>query len=94
MYFITVIKSKDKKVSDKRCVGYYDNYETAAKAVIENWCDIWEYYYDYCIIENIEEGLYSIRQEQFWFKFNINTRKYEHCDVPDFAKGYINWALG
>lgn len=70
------------ELSDNRLVGFYLNKETAFQAVKENWADIWEYGYDYAIIEEVNEGLYACSTTRWFFKYNINTKKYEEIPEP------------
>jgi hypothetical protein len=92
MYFITTIDSKD---GDTRCVGYYTTFEKAEEAVIDNACDINETCYDYCVIENISEGLYQYDQSPTWYKWNDLDEVYEKIDyVPEPFKHTVGFGIG
>ena len=92
MYFITIIDSKD---NDKRCVGYFDTFEKAEEAVLDNACDINETCYDYCVIENVPEGLYQYDFKPTWYKWNDLDEVYEKIDyVPEPFKNIIGFCIG
>ena len=92
MFFITTIDSKH---DDIRCVGYYKDFDTAKDVVINNNCDINETCYDFCIIENVPEGLYRYDYNPVWFRWNSETEHYEVIDyVPEQYKGEIGFSVG
>ena len=92
MYFITTIDSKD---NDMRCVGYYSTFEKAEEAVLDNACDIWETCYDYCVIENVEEGLYQYDQNPVWYKWDDLNEEYKRIEeVPEEYKKQIGFGIG
>lgn len=96
MHFITLIHSTEegKTYDDHRCVGYYERFKDASEAVENNYCDIWEYYYDYAVIELIPSGLFPYDNREYWYKWNDKEKGYEICEQPEFAKGIFGWALG
>ena len=58
MWFITVIHiDKEGKFSDSRCWGYYVNKQDCIEDLHNNNTDMSEYYYNYAVIENIDEGI-------------------------------------
>lgn len=92
MYFITTIDSKD---GDTRCVGYYSTFEKAEKAILNNACDIWETCYNYCVIENIKEGLYQYDQEPIWYEWNKIKEQYEKIEEkPEGYERMVGFAIG
>lgn len=92
MYFITTVDSKD---GDMRCVGYYSTFEKAEEAVLDNACDIWETCYDYCVIEDVEEGLYQYDQSPAWYKWDDLNEEYKRIEeVPEEYKKQIGFGIG
>ena len=79
-----------------RLVGWYGAYETAVSAVMENWCGIDEYCYDYALIEKIEEGLYrpANSSERWWFKYDQATDTYAPVEEPKEYEGYSGFTIG
>ena len=59
-YFVTGVTYEDKKFKDRdqRCFGYFETFEEAEKAVLNNRCDIWETIHEYVVIEKIEDGIH------------------------------------
>lgn len=91
MYF--VITMQDKGMSP-RCVGYFETFQEAENIILNNVCDIFEYYYDYVIIENIKPGLYQYDQKPSWYKWNDTNDCYELINKPEFANGFYGWGIG
>ena len=96
MYFVTTIDSRDE---DRRCVGYFETFEEAEKAVLENACDIWETCYNYAVIENIKPGLYQYDFHPTWYKWHKLANGYMKCEQPSFVTkhgsiGTIGYAIG
>jgi hypothetical protein len=63
----------------KRCWGFYLDYATAEKVVMENWADIFENgYYNIALIEGIPEGICFGIPEEFWFAANpiFDSKRY------------------
>lgn len=79
---------------DLRVVGWYSSYEKAELAVKENWADIFEYSYEYAFIEQIEEGLYPNVPSRWFFKWNEDTKQYEHIQEPEGFKHFANFSIG
>ena len=96
MYFLTTVQTRENKIIDTRCVGYFDTYEEALFVVLENSCDIHEGIYDYAVIETIPSGLYRYSLNSHWFRFSEDkTRLYEEIIIaPDFAKNVTGFAIG
>lgn len=92
MFFITTIESK---TDDMRCVGYYSTFKKAEEAILDNAYDIWETCYDYCVIENIEEGLYQYDFDAKWYKWNDIDEIYEKIEEkPEKYKNQVGFGIG
>ena len=80
-----------------RVVGFFPDMETARKAVEENWCDLYEDgYYKYAIIEEHEDGLYSICENPVFFKWEgtIKEGGYKEIERPEATKGFFGFTIG
>jgi hypothetical protein len=95
IFTITTINSNG---GDTRCVGFFTTFSQAEKCVIENWGDIFEYYYDFAVVEEVTEGLYNCCQGdnylKQWYKWNSKVKRYKKVKEPKFAKNIINWSIG
>lgn len=81
LYVITVIKEQDNMIVDHRTVGIFTNLNRAEASIKNNHMDIWEAYYNYACVETINsDEIYSLPEEQKFFKFNIDKMMYESCD--------------
>ncbi len=97
-YSIAVYREK----SNSTRVWYLcSDFETAEKIVLNNESDIFEYYYDYAIIEEIEvvvKGKACTNKEpkQWWYKaeYKDGNVTVEKCLVLDRHKNICNWSIG
>ena len=71
-------------------MGWYEDKETAIEAVKENARDINETVYDYAVVEEIEEGLYSCPRRRWLFKYNRTDDRYYGIEEPPFLKHVAN----
>ena len=71
-------------------MGYYKEKDTAIQAVKENWADIAERCYDYAVVEEIDEGLYSLPRRKWFFKYDVDKDIYNEIEEPDFMKHIAN----
>ena len=101
MYFITTFAdyqidpvTKFPNIGSARTVGYYSDRATAIDAVECNHLDIWERTYDYAVIEHIAEGQYMLSDETLFFKYNMETERYESISSEMFTDCCGNYALG
>lgn len=75
-----------------RVVGFFDDLETAKKAVEENWGDLYEDgYYKYAIIEEREAGLYSICLKPIFYKWENGG--YKKIRRPKATKGFCGFTI-
>ena len=101
-WFITSIISKETiarhpyyKSTRSRTFGFYEKYNEALTAVLENRCDMVECLYDYLVMEYIEEGIHPMVIHDFWFKWNDEQRKWVELEKrPEEYIGITNWGLG
>lgn len=87
-----------------RCVGYFDTFNEAETAALENWGDIYECgYYEYVVIEAIGSGLYQTDFHPSWYKAEWVESSKEHLagrysvtkiDPPEFASHICGWGIG
>ena len=79
-----------------RVVGFFEDLETAKKAVEENWGDLYEDgYYKYAIIEEREDGLYSHCENPLFYKWEgtVKDGRYKPIDRPEATKGFCNFTI-
>lgn len=81
-------------VGASRVVGFYTDRSDAEFAVKNNSCDIWEMCYDYAIIEEVEEGLYSLSTERSYYKYDTEDGHYHPIPEPDFMKHLSGFTIG
>lgn len=100
MWFITVFETYEinelgwSEYGCQRCWGYFHDYETACRALRENWTDMWETIYDYAVLEKIPEGLVPDVEEVHWFKFNMEYKGYFEMPIPEGESKYDSFTIG
>lgn len=96
IYTVTGIEGFDNEgtCGALRCFGYYNSLERAERAVVNNACDMWEYLYDYAVIEKVEEGVFPLSFERWFYKFNAREGKFERIPEPKSMGVYINIGIG
>ena len=98
MYFITVFTKYEinqrgfADIGSSRTVGYFKNKDDAINSVLDNCCDIFEYTYNYAVVEWIEPGLYNQATLHWFFKWNTKTKQYEPIEA--FEDNFGNYAFG
>ena len=100
MWFITVMEKCEPdeqflaNLGDKRTWGYFKDHDTAVQALHENWTDMWEFCYDYAVLEKADEGICPNCGERQWFKFDREHNGYFEIEEPECVKHICNFALG
>jgi hypothetical protein len=101
MWFITVFEKLGEvyengfpNLGSQRTWCYYKERETAVHALHENWTDMFEYFYEYAVIEYIEEGFISFADNRQWFKWDFEREGYFEIEEPECVKYFVNFALG
>lgn len=108
MYFITCIQKYEKKdnlnidIGAYNTYGYFTNHKDAEDVVLQNMTDIQEGVYNFAIIEDIPEGLYSQAEFREFYKWDNEKREFyklsndikEEKEIIDMLNdGYGNWAF-
>lgn len=96
MYFITALTTTipEKKRHHSRTFGYFSDLKRAKKAVAYNECDMHEFYYDYLVIEKLQEGIHGTlrsnkKKKEWWFKWEIDAvdnGRWVKCERPAYLK--------
>lgn len=101
MWFITVFQKIEPadngwpEFGATRTWGFYSKRETAVQALHENWTDMWEYLYDYAVIEKYDEGISHYEHgSRKWFKFDRGSNGYFEIEEPDCVGCLCSFAFG
>lgn len=94
MYFITTVQIKDEQLGYTRCIGYFETFEKAEYIVLNNVGDIEETIYNYCVIENIPDGIYQYDQNAKWYKFDNLNEVYKPCEKPKELNHLVGFGIG
>jgi hypothetical protein len=97
IYTITTVEwpeENDEVVAHTRCVGWTSNFFDAERVIIKNIGDIWEYNYNYAVIEELAEGLYPHPIQEWWFKWDNKIKGYKRVMKPDKLKMFTNFSIG
>lgn len=79
-----------------RSWGFFSNKEDALEALRTNMTDLWEYTYDYAVLEPYFEGIngYDFDTPREWFQYNREKNSYEPIKEPKGVEHYYGFALG
>lgn len=92
IHMITVLNVTGNDVVEHRTVGWKRMLTMAADFVEHNVMDIHDDYFEYVVIEEIEEGLSPAAEKEYWFKWKDG--KYAECKKPKEIETYSNfWRL-
>lgn len=100
MYFITVFTKMEEdklgwpNLGSQRTWGYYNMHEDAVRALHNNSTDMWEYCYDYALIEKIGPGICAYCEYRQWFKYDKEKDSYFEIEEPEWIKKFMNFAIG
>ena len=102
MWFVTTLEKLEEKngwpdFGATRTPLFCAKKEDAIEALHTNRCDMWEFLYEYAIIEFIEpEYMYGgcDNYSKQFFKFDKEKEGYFEIDEPNFTKYTINIAIG
>lgn len=86
--------ASDMPVSNLRTPGFYHNFDEAEIDVINNACDIWEYTYNYVVIEELKPGIYPQCVDRHFYKFNFETKKYDRIPTPEQLNCVTGFSVG
>ena len=84
---IYIVVTQTEEGCEYRSVGFYSSVEKAKEAIEENRCDIFESFYEYAVVEAVEEGLHPKTTEEAWYKWDHGKGRYVACETPDWSFG-------
>ena len=78
---------------DIHCVGYYSSIDAAQQAVKLFGNMLYDEMYNYCIIEEYEEGILKHSVNRYLYKWNSDKYEYEQIDEPININKVTNFAM-
>lgn len=92
IYLVAVIIIDNESIKHSRTWGWYSNFEDAEKAVLENHTDIFEYSYEYAVIEKMPEGVCAVAEDSWWYKASYENDEIQIYKVqpPDGFENILN----
>lgn len=79
---------------DRRCVGWFDNFQEADCAVTNNFSNMQDDMYEYAIIEKIESGILLADIDRTVYKWNKEKNQYEAIETPIELSKSSNFGIG
>lgn len=79
---------------------FYHTLKDAKFTVENNACDIWEYCYQYAVIEEVDVGCYPYCGKRWFYKWEKDKNekyyggRYVSIDTPEELKNVVNFAIG
>lgn len=80
------------KESNERTIGFFATLEDAEfilKECVETINE--DSYYNYCVVEELEFGLYPLGLSRWFYKFNMETGIYESIEEPEELKCVVGF---
>lgn len=99
MYFITCM-TRCEKVDGWfyggtiRCFGYKETLEEAEEALNNNVCDMYEYCYEYAVVEKLGPYIHPYVEDEYWFKWDDDKGGFFRIEKPEATYNVCNHALG
>ena len=100
MYFITCFSKCEKdergffRGGAQRTFGYMPSFEDAENALNSNACDMFEYLYEYAVVEKIGPYIHPDVEEEKWFKWDNEKKGFFQIEKPEATNGICNFAIG
>lgn len=97
LYSVVTIKIDDNgNVRNSSVHGIFEDKDTALNIVTKNLGDIFEYYYDYAIVEEFQTGLYPLANILKWVKlleYKDNKALLEEVECPENFKNMCGFTF-
>ena len=77
---------------EKRCVGYFFNLNEAIRTIKLNKHNIQDDLYNYCIVEEVPQGIYKYTPIRYLYKWENNT--FIQIDEPIELQKVTNFSIG
>ncbi len=79
---------------DTRCIGFFQNLDSAISYIAEHPTKIFDTIYKYCIIEQIDEGAYKYSKNRYLYEYNEPSNNYNQIDEPIILNKVTNFSMG
>lgn len=86
-----------------RTWGWYETFEEAEEAILNNYGDLFECSYNYACIEEVPPGVMVVAKVKQWYKATFDETKMEiehhypeitKCEPPPYACSTVNFSMG
>lgn len=100
MYFITCFEKITigklgwLDTESTRTFGFVSTFAKAEQALNDNACDMHECLYDYAVVEDINQGVLSLAEQRWVFKWDQHREGFFEIEEPKELQHYCNFALG
>lgn len=85
-------------INGQRTPAIFTKYEDALNALFHNVMDLYEYIYDYAVLETLPVGFYPTIYKEYrceYFKFNADKKGYERISALKFPPCKLSiWSIG
>ena len=100
MFFITCFSKVAKDdlgwldMGTSRTFGFKETFEEVEYALNHNVCDMWEYLYDYAIVEEMHPAIHPTVENRWFYKYDREKNGFFSMEEPEEFKYCCNIALG
>lgn len=78
----------------QRTFGFFDKYNEAFSAILNNSGNMKEGLYDLIVLEYIEPGVHPKVHVKEWYRWDENGKKWSYIERPKEFQNLTNFALG
>jgi hypothetical protein len=93
-YVVTTLYADEKRIPRTRNVALVTDETEAIDIVHCNYGDIYEFSYDYALIEKLQPGLYPAVLKEMWFQWDKQKKRYCSCEKPKEFLHMVNFTIG
>lgn len=79
---------------ERRCVGWFDNFNEAENAILNNFEDMHNSMYKYAIIEEMDPGILAVDNINKRCLYKWQNNKYEKIEIPKCLECVSNFGIG
>lgn len=81
-------------IAASRCVGFFKTLEEAENILNNNVGDIFEFYYNYAVVEKMHPGLYPHDLNFKTYKFDMEKKGFFSCEKPTALENTGSFGIG
>lgn len=97
MFFITTVGQVGQygyNSIEHRVIGFYSTIDKVFNVIEKDSGALWEHRYNFVVVEEFQEGVYTDSKQEIWFRWCKNKNKWIHLKNKPERFNTSNWAIG